>query len=93
MAGQRRRQVIAQAEPLLVVVLQAEHARVGPVGVGQELAQRLGVFEQRGFDGVETIALVDRLDLADHLVDSRDVRGQTVLKAPREPRFDALRLL
>ncbi len=59
-AGERRGEIVAQAHPLLVVVLQREHAGVGPVGIGQELAERLGIFEQRGFDRIEAIALVDR---------------------------------
>ena len=63
MAGERRGQVVAQAHPLLVVVLQREHALVRPVGIGQELAERIGIFEQRRLDRIEAVALVDFADL------------------------------
>jgi hypothetical protein len=56
MTRQRGGQVIAQAHPLLVIVLQREHALVGPVAVRQELAQRIGVFEQRRFHRLETVS-------------------------------------
>jgi len=44
-ARQRRGQVVAQRHPLLVIVLQSEHTLVRTVGVGQELAERVGIFE------------------------------------------------
>ena len=44
-AGERRGQVVAQRQPLLVVVLEREHALVRPVLVGQEFAERVGVFD------------------------------------------------
>ena len=46
-ARQRRRQVVAQRQPLLVLVLEREHALVRPVLVGQELAERLRQLEGR----------------------------------------------
>src|SRR5664279_4017648 len=54
-AGQRRGQVVAQRNPLLVVVLEREHALVGPVLVGQEFAERVGVLHRRGFHRLEAI--------------------------------------
>ena len=58
-AGERRGQVVAQRQPLLVVVLEREHALVRPVLVGQELAERLGVFDERRLDRLEAVELVD----------------------------------
>ena len=56
-AGERRGQVVAQRQPLLVVVLEREHALVRPVLVGQELAERLGVFDERRLDRLEAVEL------------------------------------
>ncbi len=56
-ARQRRGQVVAQRQPLLVVVLEREHAFVRPVLVGQELAERVGVFDRRRLYRLETVAL------------------------------------
>ncbi|MEY9293947.1 hypothetical protein ABH979_007021 [Bradyrhizobium ottawaense] len=66
-AGERRRQIVAQADPLLVVVLEREHALVRTVLVGQELAERIGVFHRRRFHRLEAVELVDGADLLDHL--------------------------
>ena len=57
-AGERRGQVVAQRQPLLVLVLEREHALVGPVLVGQELAQRIGVLDGRRLQRLEAVALV-----------------------------------
>ena len=72
MTGKRRRQVVAGAHPLLVIVLQRKHAFVRAVAVGQEFSKRIGIFEQRCFDGIETVALVD---LRGSLRSSRRRRG------------------
>ncbi len=56
-ARQRRGQVVAQRQPLLVVVLEREHALVRPVLVGQELAERVGVFDRRRLHRLEAVAL------------------------------------
>jgi hypothetical protein len=40
---------------LLVVVLEREHALVRPVEIGQELAERLGIFDERRLHGLEAI--------------------------------------
>ena len=56
-AGERRGQVVAQRHPLLVVVLQGEHAFVGAVGVGQELAEGVGIFEGPGVQQLEAVAI------------------------------------
>ncbi|ENN88942.1 hypothetical protein RHSP_10272 [Rhizobium freirei PRF 81] len=93
MTGQRRRQVVTQRHPLLVVILKREHAFVRPVAVGQEFAERIGVFEQRRFDRIETIMLVNRPDLGGHLVDGANVAGRTIDKATRQAGLELLRFL
>jgi hypothetical protein len=72
-ARQRRGQVIAQRQPLIVIVLEREHALVGPVLVRQELAQRIGVFDEGRFHRLETEALVNQPDLGHHLICRADV--------------------
>ena len=84
-AGERRRQVVAQRQPLLVVVEEREHALVRPVLVGQELAERLGVFDQRGLDRLEAVALVDAADARHHALGGADVRRRAVDQPARQP--------
>ena len=93
MAGERRGQVVAQAHPLLVVVLQREHALVGPVAVGQELAERIGIFEHRRFDRIEAVEFVDRTDLRHHRLGRADVVGRAVDEAARQARLEFLRFV
>ena len=44
---------------MLVVVLEREHTDIRPVGVGQELAQRIGELEGPGVQRLEAVALID----------------------------------
>ncbi len=88
-AGERRGQVIAQAQPLLVVVLEREHALVGPILVGQELAKRLGKLDERRFDRLEAVKLVDRADLGHHRLGPGDVGGSAIDEAARQDGADA----
>ena len=74
-AGERRGEVIAQAQPLLVIVLEGEDAGIGAVLVGQELAQRLGVFDEGLLHRLEAIGLVDLLDGGQHLAGAADLVG------------------
>ena len=74
-AGQRRRQVIAQRQPFLVLVLEREDAGVGPVLVGQEFAQRIGKFEGRRIERLVTIGIVDAADGRQHLFQRADLAG------------------
>ena len=84
---ERRGQVVAQREPLLVVVLEREHALVRAILVGQELAQRVGVFDRRRLDRLETIALVDVADGVGHAPRGRDFGGAAVGKTARQTRL------
>ena len=87
-AGERRGQVVAQRHPLLVVVLEREDALVRPVLVGQEFAERLGVFGERRLHRLEAVALVDRADRRDHLLGGADIGGAAVGEAARQARLD-----
>lgn len=93
MTGERRGQVVTQRHPLLVIVLQREHALVRPVAVRQELAERIGIFEQRRFERIETIMLIDFPDLCRHLVDGADIAGRPVDEAARQAGLELLRFL
>ena len=66
---QRRRQVVAQRNPLLVLVLKREHAFVRPVGVRKELSERIGVFECRRIERFEPVPLVNVSDGAQHMLE------------------------
>ena len=66
-ARERRGQVIAQRQPLLVIVLKGKHAFIGAVFVGQELAERVGIFKGRCFQRIKAVALIDGPDFGKHL--------------------------
>src|SRR5262249_27808316 len=91
-AGKWCGQVVAQREPLLVVVLEREHALVRPVLVGQEFAERVGVFDRGRLDRLEAVALVDRADRLDHAARGGDRGRAAVGKTARQPRLEAVGL-
>ena len=66
-AGKRRCQVIAQRDPLLVIILHRENAGIRAVIIGQELAERVGIFPGACLKGFKTPAAIDRGDAVDHL--------------------------
>ena len=72
-AGERRRQIVAERQPLLVVVLEGEHALVRPVLVGQELAERVGIFDGRRVERLEAVGLEHAPDGAEHLLGGADL--------------------
>ena len=83
-ARERRGQVIAQRQPLLVVVLEREHALVRPVLVGQKLAERVGVFDERRLDRLEAVERVDLADLGDHRFSGGEIACVAVCKSARQ---------
>ncbi len=87
--GQRRRQVVAQGHPLLVVVLQSENADIRPVGVGQELAQGIGIFEGGRLQGFETEVLIDLGHGRDQPALDGDLARAFIGKAARRAGFGA----
>src|SRR5581483_4895989 len=90
-ARQGRGQVVAQGEPLLVVVLKREHALVRPVLVGQELAKRVGVFDRRRLHRLKAIALKHGADRLHHVTGGGDFGGAAIDEAPRQAGFELLR--
>ena len=89
-AGERRGQVVAQAHPLLVLVLEREHAGVGPVLVGQELAERIGVLDGRRLQRLEAVALVHLANGGQHAAGRAHVVRRRVLEAFRQPGLGAV---
>ena len=63
---QRRGQVVAQRQPVLILFLPGKDTLVRAVHVGQELSQRLDRFDGRGFQRVETVAVIDLGDGVEH---------------------------
>ena len=87
-ARERRGQVIPQREPLLVVVLEREHAFVRPVLVGQELAERVGIFDRRRLNRLEAVALEDHTDRFHHVPGGGDLGRSAVGEAARQAGFE-----
>ena len=90
-AGERRRHVVAQAHPLLVLVLEREHAGIGPVLVGQKLAERIGVLDGRRLERRKAVALVDATDRRQHLVEAGEFGGLDITEALGRARFGSAR--
>ena len=63
-ARERRGQIVAQGELFLAAVLEAEHALMRLFGIGQEGAERIGIFEQAGFERREAVGFADLADAA-----------------------------
>ncbi len=91
-ARQRRREIITQADPLLVIVLEREHALVGAVLIRQELAERVGVFHRRRLHRLKAVELVDLLDGSDHAPRRGDLGGAAISQATRQAGFEFLGL-
>ena len=91
-AGQRRRQIVAQRQPLLVVVLKRKHALVGPVLIGQEFAERVGIFDRRRLQRLEAIELIDGANRLQHFGRWRRVRRRSRSAKPRGTRASTFRL-
>ncbi len=85
--GQRRRQVVTQGHPLFIVVLEREDADIGAVGIGQELAKRIGIFEGRGLQGFEAEVLIDLGHGVDQPAFNSDLTGALIGKAARASGF------
>jgi len=83
-ARERRGQVIAQRQPLLVVVLEREHALVRSVLVGQEFAERLGQLDERRLDRLETVEGVDLANPRHHRLGGGDVASVAVDEPARQ---------
>ena len=92
-ARQRSSMIVAQGDPLLVIVLKREDAFVGTIGVGQKLAESVDIFERAGVEGIEAPALVNRADGIHEPAFSGDDCRCPVRKAPRFTGFRALLLV
>ena len=82
-AGQRSGQVIAQRQPVLILVLPRKDALVRTIHVGKELAKRLDRLDGRGFQRVEAVAVIDGGDLVEHRLPLGHFRAEIVAEALR----------
>src|SRR5205085_4171916 len=87
---QRRGQVVAQADPLLVIVLEREHALVRAVLVGQEFSERIGELHRRGFHRLKAVKFENFADFLDHLPGGGDGGGATIFQPARQARLQFL---
>ena len=100
---QWRRQIIAQAHPLiggcwlallgsLIArlrhgILKREHTRVRAILIRQKLTQRVGIFERRRFQGLKTITLIDAADGFQHGVEGFELSRFNVAESFGGARF------
>ena len=87
-AGERRGQVVAQRQPLLVVILKGEDALVRAVLIRQEFSQRVGIFDERRLDRLEAVEFVGLADFREHALGCREFGRATVGEAARLAGFD-----
>ena len=73
-------EVVAERHPLLVIILQRKHAFVRAVGVGQEFAQRIGVFEGGGLKRLEAVLLIDGGDAGQERPLQRHIAAAPILQ-------------
>ena len=85
-AGQRRGHVVAQGQPVAVrraALLPGEHALVGAVHVGQELAQRLDGLHGGRLQRLEAVQAIDVGDLGQHRLPLGHLRAEIVAEPAR----------
>ena len=67
-----------------VDVLEGKDAGIGPLLIWQKLAERVGVLDGRGLQGLKAVALKGSTDGRQHAGGGPDVLGGRVLKALRQ---------
>ena len=90
-ARQRGCQIIAQGEPLVVIVLKGEHALIRPIQIRQKLTQRLGIFNERRLNRLKAVKFEGRADFLQHAPHGGKFRRTTVAKPTRQTRLDFAR--
>ena len=91
-ARQRRSQVIAQRQPLPIIVFERKHALIRAVRIGEEFPQRIGIFESRRLQRLKTVRGIDAPDGVEHPRLCRKLGFIAVAKAARQPRLRPKRL-
>ena len=81
--GKRCGQIIAQRDPLFVIILHGEDTGIRAVIVRQELAEGISIFPCAGIKRLEPPAAIDRCDAVDHLGLCMDQRLAAVRKTAR----------
>ena len=87
-AGERSRQVIAQRQPLLVIILKREDAFIRAVEIGQEFAERFRIFNEGCFHCFKAVELIDLANGRCHAMCGGNLARATVSKAARQTGFD-----
>ena len=70
---------------MLVIVLEGEDALIRPVLVGQEFAERIGIFDEGLLHRLEAIGFIDLLDHPEHALDAAHLVRPDIAKALGEP--------
>ena len=80
-AGQGGGQIIAQGEPVAILILPAEHALIRAVDIGQEFAQSLHSLHRAGFQRVKAIPLIHGGNFRQHFAALNHIRAEIIAKA------------
>ncbi len=70
---------------MLVIILEGEDALIGPVLVGQEFAERIGIFDEGLLHRLEAIGFIDLLDRSEHALDAAHFLRPDIAKTLGEP--------
>ena len=85
-ACERRGEIVAQRQPLLVIILKGEHAFVRSILVGKELAERIGIFDGRRLHCLESVPLVNCANALEHAPRGRNLGGSAIAKSAGQAR-------
>ena len=69
--------------------MKRKDALIRPIGIGQKLAQRVGIFERAGIQGLESVSFIDGADRGQDLPLGAEVASPTVNEASRAAGFGA----
>ena len=72
---------------MLVVIFQRENAFIRPVGIGQKLAQRIGIFKGGSVQRIKAIALIDIRYGGNHALLQHKLRARHIAEPARHARF------
>ena len=76
--------VIAERQPiaaLALLLLPGEDTGIGPVDIGQELAQSLDRLNRGGFQRIKTMRVIDARDLVQHLLAFQHLGAEIIAEA------------
>ena len=86
-ARQRCGQIIAQRQPLVVIILKRKHTLIRAILIRQKFAKRFGILDKRRLHRLEPIELEGCADLLQHTAHGGEFGRPPIPEATRQPRL------